>query len=231
MGQLIRALAEPLANCIRTQTAVTRIERIEPRGFAPPDWRVVTSRGDEVTTGSLFLALPAWEAAKLFRWTDPELSDLLAGIPSVPVGVVHLGFRNDDLGRPPRGFGILVPSRERSPLLGVIAASNVFPNRAPDGHTLMTAMMGGARAPEILDLDDEALTQRALAALDPLIGIRGAPRLTRVIRHRHGIPQYTIGHADRLAAVTKRAESIRLIGNSYRGVSVGAAVEDALPEL
>jgi oxygen-dependent protoporphyrinogen oxidase len=118
------------------------------------------------------------------------------------VAVVQLGFRTEDLAHPPRGFGILVPSREGTPPLGMIAASNVFPNHTPEGHTLATAMMGGARAPAILDQTDEAITE-----------------------------QYTPGHAKRLAAIDERLRSLSglaLKGNSYRGVSVGAAVEDAL---
>lgn len=94
-----------------------------------------------------------------------------------------------------------------------------------------TALLGGARAPEIVDQSDAQIVEQAIRALEPLIGPKGAPKLAHVVRHARAIPQYTLGHAARLAAIERHRRhlpSLTLIGHSYRGVGVGAAVEDAL---
>ena len=225
VAELPRSIERRLGSRLKLGTGVTRIRR------EAGSWRVTTTTGDELVADAVIVATPAWDAAPLLESTDRELSMLLSQIPSVPIAVVHLGFRTEDLAQPPKGFGTLIPSSEGAAMLGVIATSNVFANRAPEGHTLVTVMMGGARAPRTLDHTDEQIIEQALAGLKRLIAPKAAPRLARVIRHPRAIPQYTLGHAARLAAIDERLRALpglTLKGNSYRGVSVGAAVEDAL---
>ena len=82
----------------------------------------------------------------------------------------------------PDGFGFLVPSGEGRRLLGAIHVSTVFPFRAPEGRVLYTCMVGGARRPELVGLDEEALVALAREELRALAGVTAAPCLTEVIR-------------------------------------------------
>ena len=182
----------------------------------------------DLDADAIVLACPAWSAAPLLSTVNPELSTLLSAIPSVAVAVVHLGFAAEDAPGL-RGFGFLVPSGEDASVLGVLLPSNIFPNRAPDGHLLATVMLGGARDPGAVQASDETLFESASSALRRFAAVTAAPRFALAIRHERAIPQYVVGHAARLAAIDaelRRHPRLFLAGNSYRGVSINACIAE-----
>src|SRR5262249_10540639 len=155
--------------------------------------------------------------APMLREVDPELAGLLAGVPEVPVAVVHLGFDAPQAASRLPGFGALAPRGETRSLLGVLVPSNIFPGRAPEGALLATAMLGGGRHPAIGDRDDGAIVEEALGEIGRISGLTAAPRFVRVLRHPHGIPQYNVGHAMRLAAIASAVRAhprLLLAGNA-----------------
>ena len=127
------------------------------------------------------------------------------------------------------GFGFLVPRGEGPRILGALWETSIYEGRAPAGKALLRVMIGGAADPGAVQLDNGPLVTRVRADLERTMGLRIAPEFVRVVRHWRGIPQYTVGHAARLARVeTALAEypGLFLGGNSYRGVSVNACIED-----
>jgi oxygen-dependent protoporphyrinogen oxidase len=176
------------------------------------------------------LANPAWKAAPLLTAVDAELAAAVGAIPSAPVAVVCLGWSDDAVQHLERGFGFLVPGRERLPILGTLFDTWVFPNRSPTGRVLMRTMIGGARDPGCLDESDAQLTERALGALRRLLDLRADPEMIFVVRHARGIPQYPVGHARTLAQITTRLArypGLHLAGNSYRGIAMNACIKEA----
>ena len=98
-------------------------------------------------------------------------------------------------------------------------------------------MMGGACAPQYINLSDDEVVSRVKQDLKLIMGIDAAPEFVRVFRHPQAIPQYTVGHGARLQAL---ADSLRahpglvLTGNSYRGIGLNdcvAAAERAADEV
>jgi oxygen-dependent protoporphyrinogen oxidase len=228
MGTLIDALAaaleaDPRAE-LRLGAAVSRVAREDGA------WHVA---GADFTAGPFDVVVdsaPAHAAAVHLRETAPEVHAVLARIPFAPMAVVALGFDRGAVGHDLHGFGLLVPTRERRELLGALWTSSIFPDRAPDGKVLIRAMAGGSANPLVMDLDDEALATLALAELRPLLCIKGAPELVRVIRHRRAIAQYEPGHLAGLAAVDAALADLPglfLTGSSYRGISVNACAKEA----
>jgi oxygen-dependent protoporphyrinogen oxidase len=143
--------------------------------------------------------------------------------------VLHLGFARDHA-TGLDGFGFLIPRGEARSVLGVLLPSNIFPGRAPDGHVLATVMLGGARDPSAVQGSDQSLIDAACSTLSSLAGVRGEPRFTLAIRHARAIPQYVLGHADRLAAIDERLrhhQGLFLAGNSYRGIAINACLAEA----
>jgi oxygen-dependent protoporphyrinogen oxidase len=91
-------------------------------------------------------------------------------------------------------------------------------------------MLGGARDRSAIEATDQALIDKAAATLSGLAGVHAAPLFTRVIRHERAIPQYEIGHAERLTAIEgrlRRHPGLFLAGNSYRGIAINACIADA----
>jgi oxygen-dependent protoporphyrinogen oxidase len=218
---LVQALAGALGSALQLES---RIANLTPAGAG---WRVELEHGAPVEAEQVVLACPSWAAAPLLRAHDTALADLLAAIPSAPVAVVCLGYAENDLRDVRRGFGFLIPGRERLPILGALFDTWVFPKRSPEGRVLWRAMLGGARDRGALDLSDEELVGRVLQTFEKLLRLRATPEMTYVVRHARGIPQYPVGHPQVLARLEERVQrhaGLHLAGNCYHGISMNACI-------
>lgn len=229
LEEIIRAAAESLG----PQTVRTG-QRVAEMGMAE-DGRIVLdieSDGsrDRVEADAVVMAVPAYEAARIVAGLDASMASVIGEIPYAGVAVVGLGYQKSDVGHDLNGYGFLIPHVEESFQLGTLWESSIFESRAPEGAVLLRSMVGGARRPERLALDDEELIRQLRAALEPLLGIRAEPVFTSVIRWAHAIPQYTVGHSGRLEEIETRRRSfpgLFITGNAYSGIGVNDCVKSA----
>ena len=224
LQELIDALTRELGDRLRVGCPVAQVSDMGVRGF-----RVHLAEGAPMDVSAVVAACPAWKATELFK-DDEELCQHLVAIPTAPVAVVHLGYSRAALGDQPQGFGFLVPRGQGPRILGTLWPSNIFEGRAPDQGTLLTTMVGGAHDPEGAGLAERELVRLVKQDLATVLGIATEPYFVRVVRHPRGIPQYELGHLDRVAAIEQRLEQhpgLFLCGNSYRGVSINACIEEA----
>jgi len=171
----------------------------------------------------VIVALPAPAAAKLLEPVDSTLADELAGIPYAGASVVVLTYRRSEVDHSLDGFGAVVPQIEGRRILAISFASNKFPGRAPDDCILLRVFVGGALQPELTELDDEETIALVEQELRELIGIGGEPLIRQVARWNGAMPQYHVGHLDRVERIEELAGSIpglELAGNAYRGVGI-----------
>jgi protoporphyrinogen/coproporphyrinogen III oxidase len=223
---LIEALAARLGPALRTGCGVRRV-RAAATGF-----RLELEDGSPLDAAAVVLASPTAASARLVAELDPALSGHLGEIPSAPVVVVCLGYDAARLPRPLDGFGFLVPRGEGPRLLGVLWDSSIYPGRAPEGRVLLRVMLGGAHDPGAVELEDAALLDVVRRDLSTTMGLDLEPELVRIVRHRVGIPQYTVGHRKRLEAIDARLAhypGLHVAGNGYRGVAINACAAEAGP--
>jgi oxygen-dependent protoporphyrinogen oxidase len=226
LQRLVDALARHLGTSARTRT---HVERLIP---VPGGWRVVVREQGERTeleASQVAVCTPAHASAQLLHEVDPKLGELLAGITYAPVAVVHVGFAPESVPRPD-GAGFLVPAREKRRLLGAIHSSTLFPWRAEGGGVLYTSMVGGTRQPELASLPAEELVTLVREELAEIAGVRAEPVVTDVVRWPHALPQYTVGHAERMVALDRTLAhwpGLHLTGNAYRGISMVDCVRNA----
>ena len=176
-----------------------------------------------IEADAVIVAVPSGAAAELLRSADPTLAMGLAGIEYAGSAVVSLGFAREDVAHSIDAAGVVIPRREGRRILAVSFSSQKFPGRAPEGSVLMRTFVGGALDPETAALDDERLLPLVLAELRAVLGVRGAPRLVQIDRWRGAMPQYTVGHADRVATIQRLVASHRglaLAGAAYEGVGI-----------
>lgn len=149
---------------------------------------------------------------------DDELAPL-RGLRYAPIVQVAWGIRQEL----PHffAFGGLVPSHEDPHLLGILNPSACFPDRAPEGHTLLSLFLGGMRSPEVLDWTDEAIYALVQERLQRLLGVHQPPVLQRIFRHRYAIPQYEVG-------MDKRWEQIHKLEELYPGLHLAGAIRDGI---
>ncbi len=225
MQELTDTLAARLGERLSLRTRVESIGDLGRRGF-----RIHRAEGAPLDVEALVLACPAWHAAPLVGDMDAEMSREMGGIGSASLAVVHLGYREGAFGQPPNGFGFLVPRGQGLRILGTIWASCVFPGRAPKDSVLFTNMIGGAHDREAAGLDDAALLKAVKDDLLRAMGIVADPWFVEIMRHPRGIPQYNLGHPERVRRIERRLDEhpgLFVSGNSYHGISVNACVEEA----
>jgi oxygen-dependent protoporphyrinogen oxidase len=239
METLVREAAASLGGALRTGCRVADLQARHDVDDRPRP-RLVGARAfslgyanRRVEADAVVLAGPAQDSAELVQGFAPEAASLLGAIHTAPLVVLCLGYDLAALAAergPLDGFGFLVPRGEGPRILGALWETSIYPDRAPSGKALLRVMIGGATDPEAAHLPDSALLAIVAADLTRTMNLRLAPEFVRVIRHSRGIPQYRIGHAGRLERIESalgRYGGLYLAGNSYRGVSINACIDDA----
>lgn len=227
----LQRLAERLAERIAAQPTATIACEREVVGVRREgeNWVAWAREGQEWRARHLILAVPALAAARLLAPLDAALAQPLETIDYPPVNAIALGFRESDIAHPLDGFGVLIPRSEGRRTLGALFASTLFPGRAPAGHKLINAFIGGQRDPAAAEGDDDTQVARVLADLSNLLGIRGEPVWRRVSRWPRAIPQYELGHLARIEALDaalERHPGLTLAGNWRGGIAVGDCLEN-----
>jgi len=220
METLPVAIARYLGDRVRTGTRIQSVERIGKQWMLT----AVCVQGEEkIGADAVVLATPAASAARLVAPLSAVLAGQLNGIPYAPMAVLTLGFPDRAIKHPMDGMGCLIPAREKKNVLGLFWNSSLFSNRAPNGHALVTCYAGGMRNPTMPELDDEQLLALVMADLRDMMDVHGEPEFVRIIRHARGLPQYHLGHQQRLTTIQEQLHllpGLYLAGNYLDGVSV-----------
>ena len=236
MSTLIDTLESRLPGaCIRTDTPVQGLVRDGAR------WRIEPIEGDAISADGVILAAPAHASARMVRDLDGTLADDLAAIRYANSATLSLAFRADQVPTRLDGFGFVVPEIENRSLIAVTFSSVKFAGRSPDGWVLMRAFLGGAMNPEVFDLDEDALREAVLTDLRDIMGVRGEPAFVDLNRWPASMPQYPVGHLDRVARIQTHLErwpGLAVAGNAFGGVGIPdcvhsgeTAAEDVLSQL
>ena len=231
LGTLPFAIAAALPpDSVRTATVVNEIA-----GNADHTWTLhCHATKDEAATSQVrakhvIVAAPPQIAAQVLP-ADPALAPVRAALLDVQlcrVAVVHYG--GTDAGHvAPQGFGMLIPPGEGLRTLGILFPSSVFAGRAPEGHYLHSGFLGGARDPDAAELPDDtlfSLVQRAQEQAFPQTGGEAlGHEFNQVIRWRDAIPQYRVGHRDRMnqarTTLQQAMPGVTLAGNYLDGISI-----------
>jgi oxygen-dependent protoporphyrinogen oxidase len=226
---LVRALAKNLGPALLTESKVAGVSRQSDGSFFLRfDGR---SSSESLSTKSLTLATPPDITGNLLSQLDPSFETPLTSIEYVSVAIVSLGYRQQDVGHSLNGFGFLVPRSSGLRVLGCVWNSSLFPGRTPEGHALLTSFVGGATDPAATKLKAEELPALVHREIAPVLSIKNDPVFSNVTIWPRALPQYNLGHSDRLAAIARscsRFPGLRLIGNYLQGPAIGSCVDQAL---
>jgi protoporphyrinogen/coproporphyrinogen III oxidase len=213
-GALVEAV---VAGLERTRVVTGRAALRLARGSR---YEVVLEDGDSLEVEAVVLAVPAFAAAVLLAELDAELAQALSEIPYASSAIVTLAFAEGDV--PADGYGYVVPSAEGSDVLACTWTTGKWVGRAPAGYALVRVYAGRFGGRDVtLDADDE-LVGLARAELG-LLGVAAEPARTWIHRWPRGMPQYVLGHPERLGridAALARHPGLALAGAAYRGVGI-----------
>ncbi|MDP2772736.1 MAG: protoporphyrinogen oxidase [Nocardioides sp.] len=227
MGEIVDALAARLSSVdVRLGTAVVDIADSGEGGYLV---RTRTADGDETVlrAGAVVLAVPTAVAAGMVAGLDPSLAAALTGTAYTSTVTVALGFRSDDVHAPLRGSGYLVPASEGRTARACTWSSSKYAGRAPAGRVLLRVSLGGPGRGDVLTQPDTELVAVARRELADVLGIRAEPVLFRVFRWADVMPQYNVGHLDRLVDLDRQLADhpgLVVAGSGYHGLGVADCI-------
>ena len=224
VGELIAGLVAALpADTIRVGSPVVRVD--EQNGFT-----VHVDGHAAVAARAVILAVPGFAAAELLRPLDTGLADGCASIRYLSTATVVFAFPREAVHHDLRGTGFVVPRAEGLDITAGAWISSKWPHRAPEGHALMRAFLGGARDPDVLDRSDGELAALALADMRMILGITGEPELARVYRWNRSSPQQEVGHGElmtRIDAALAAHPGLYISAAGFRGTGIPDCIADA----
>lgn len=232
MESLIAALTEKLCDSIRLSSKVTGIEfqggrQLEQKRTAHKA-NILLEDGQAILADHIFMAIPPAALGTLMQPHHPALAQELNAIPSVSVGIVNIGFSQKVLDL--KGFGYLIPSKEKEEILGVVWDSCAFPSQNQTAsETRLTVMIGEPHLPQ--SADHSILEKIALRAIAKHLHILQKPDSISVKIAKKAIPQYHVGHSQRLQSIEEGLlqfpTPISLLGNGFYGVAVNDCIARA----
>ncbi|MBA5875191.1 MAG: protoporphyrinogen oxidase [Nitrospira sp. CR1.2] len=190
---------------------------------------VICSDGTALSAEALVLATPAYVSADLVRPLSPLAAGLMETIPYASTATISLIYPAAAVGRSLQGFGFVVPRVEGRDVIAATWTSIKWPHRAPPDEVSVRCYLGGVGREAILERDDEALVRCVRDELASIVGLHATPQYVEVNRWHRAMPQYTIGHLDRLAqleAAVSRFGGLTITGAGYRGVGLPDCIRD-----
>jgi oxygen-dependent protoporphyrinogen oxidase len=223
-------LTDAMADAVGFERIMTNVEVTAVEHAVDGSYRVTLSNGEVLTGDAVIVATEAWAAEPLARQVDTALGDLVGSIPCSSSATVPMAFRAEDCPFDLKWFGILSPIVENRPILAVTLSSSKWPDRAPANRVLLRGFVGGPRNQAVMEKSDEELTEIVRRQIVELLGMKrdAQPVFSRVYRWKGGMPQYTLGHLDRVDEIEARSAAIpgfALAGGGYRGVGVPNCIE------
>jgi oxygen-dependent protoporphyrinogen oxidase len=227
MQTLVEALAAHLpAGTVRRHAPVRRLQRIAET----QRWLVHLDQPPALEADAVCVSLPAPQAGQLLRAVDDTLATALQAIPYASSAIVNLVCTRAQVAHALDGMGFVVPAIEQRALLACSFSSVKFAGRAPQDQVLLRAFVGGALQQEQLARSDTEIQQAVVHDLRQLLGLTGEPLAVSVTRHLEAMPQYHVGHLDRVAQIASRLAQypgLVLAGNAYHGVGIPDCIHSA----
>jgi len=224
MQEFVDAIARRLPEgCVRLHSGVKNL-RFDDQQKA---WRVALAGNETLDASAVILAAPAFRTAAMVGSVAPSAAAELQQIPYASTATVSLAYKREDFPHTPDSFGFVVPAIENRKIMACTFSSLKYPGRAPDGHVLLRAFVGGSLQQELFNDDDATIERNVRKELANLLGVKAEPNFSRIWRHPNSMPQYHVGHQGgikRIESALSRFPTLALAGSAYHGVGISDCV-------
>jgi len=219
MAQLAEQLAGHLGDQLHLSSNIIRIERGKER------YNLIFEDG-VYEADTVISTLPAYILAGLVRDSIPGLNVLLNEVEYVSMAVVQLAYARRV--NPCKGFGYLVAGKEQEDLLGVLWNSETFPELNGGSGSTFTVFMGGARHKNFDRFDKSQFISHAVEKLKSHLHIQDDPVFQACKIIPKAIPQYNLGHLNRINSIRGRSpRGFHISGNFIGGIAVSDIIRNA----
>jgi oxygen-dependent protoporphyrinogen oxidase len=225
MAELIEIMQERLSTPQTTIMTGHGVEAIAKKAMTSEreGYSVSLTDGRTLHADALILTTPAFITAKLIAPWDADLAAAHQAIPYASTVTMSLAYPEAKVPRELDGRGYLIPASEGKKIKACTWSSSKWEGRAPDGYALIRLYLGRYGSPDILANSDEQLLSLAKEELADTLKISAEPDFYRIYRWPNTMPQYNLGHLERLATINQRLthhKGLFLAGAAYRGVGI-----------
>jgi oxygen-dependent protoporphyrinogen oxidase len=225
LSDMVAALEQNLRNSGRVDIQLgVKVTGINRATGSDPQWMLQLQHYAARPFDAVIVTLPTHSASRILGASiSQELQAALGQIEYASSAIVVSGHQLSDFEHPMDAFGLVIPAIEGRRILAVSFSSRKFRDRAPEGQILLRTFVGGAMQPELLSHDDDTIAGIVNAELRSIFGMKAEPMFSEVIRYNHAMPQYNVGHLERVARITtllKQSPGLHLAGSSYTGVGI-----------
>jgi protoporphyrinogen/coproporphyrinogen III oxidase len=229
LSRMVEALTERLQQQQVELRAKTGVCEILPDVSGTSRYQLRLSTGATEYADLVILASPAYQTKQIL---DPALRlPELEQIPYVSVSTILLAYPKQAVPYEMDASGFVVPRKEKRMITACTWVSSKWLHTAPDDHVLLRCYVGRAGDQRFLDLSDEDILLHVRADLKHIMGIDATPSFTRVVRWKQAMPQYLVGHLDRMQELENRISSrlpgVFLTGAAYHGLGVPDCIRQA----
>ncbi len=224
----MQSLTDALSAAIASHANVVHAEATQV-ARSDSGWRVKLG-AESVSAREVVLASPAHACASLLETAAPSLAANLAAIPYSSAILVMLVFDRAALNHPLNGFGFLVPRGERQTLAAATWVNTKFPIRVRPDLAALRAFVVGDHALRLQNASNGEIVSLVREDFRRLMGINAAPLFHTVYRWPLSMPQYVVGHHQRLRTITDELmnyQGLFLAGNAYDGIGIPDCVRRA----
>jgi oxygen-dependent protoporphyrinogen oxidase len=226
VGRLLEAIqAAGGTLLVGQQVTAVHARRHEPGR----EYLVELAGGRTLTADALILATPAFVTAGLVHAVNPAAAECLRQIPYASTMTVSLLYPTAAVSGILTGYGFVVPRVENSALLAATNSSLKWPERTPPEKFAVRCYLGGVGREAVFSHDDREIVRRVKAELRRMTGLDAKPIHAEVNRWEHAMPQYTVGHLDRLKSLQEALSAspgFYVTGAAYRGVGIPDCIHD-----
>ncbi|MEK6725397.1 MAG: protoporphyrinogen oxidase [Deltaproteobacteria bacterium] len=243
LSDMINAIVSRLgSSSVKLNTSVSRVEEKNGKYFVylsgdSPDSTASLSSarkpvtvpfGDAIEADSVIFSTPAHISSSLLVGLDNPLSEKLQTIPYVSTATVTLAF-NASEAKLPKSFGFVIPRVEERKIMAATFISRKFAGRCSDEYVMIRCFVGGSKKEHLVALNDKEMVDMVRGELKDIIGLNAEPVLSRVYRWRKAMPQYTIGHLERVRWISERVHQhpgLYLTGSAYNGIGISDSIRE-----
>ncbi len=228
LNQLVQELLRRMDGQVRFMTGVSLTGLVpgpEGKGYVAG-----LDNGERIEADAVVLALPAYVAASLVKEYLPDVASELNAIPYHNSVVAAMAFDRKDIDHPLNASGFLVPAREPTTVTACTWVSSKWPHATPEDKVLIRCFIGrGNESKDWTKESDETIVALARKELEKIMGLKAEPLFTRVFKWQRAMPQYRVGHLDRMDRVDKlmqQAPGLYVAGAAFRGVGLPDCVRE-----
>ncbi|WP_106498081.1 protoporphyrinogen oxidase [Lentibacillus sp. Marseille-P4043] len=218
---LIEELQSQLGDIVSLNTAVDHIEK-KDHGY-----HVLLSNGEVCKADAVVMATPHYTVPKMFSQYD--FFKIFNDIPATSVANVALAFDKSAIKKDIDGTGFVVSRNSDFRITACTWTHKKWPSSTPDGKVLLRCYVGRPNDQSVVDLSDEEIVDIVLNDLNKTMNITQEPEFSVISRWKNAMPQYTVGHKERIAEIRDQANEqlpgVFLTGSSYEGIGVPDCIE------